>query len=59
MDDDKVCVKMNVKKFKETLKKYQDYSDSNKNKNSKYLLLVSREYVKNEMNSSIIQYYNI
>ena len=45
--------------IKETLKKYQDYSDSNKNKNSKYLLLVSREYVKNEMNSSIIQYYNI
>jgi hypothetical protein len=45
--------------MKETLNKYQDYSDSNKNKNSKYLLLVSREYVKNEMNSSIIQYYNI
>ena len=45
--------------MRDVLEEYQGYSNNNKNKNTKYLFLVSREYVKNEMNSSTIQFYNI
>ena len=43
-------------KMKKVLEKYQNYSDSDKSKNNKYLSLVSREYLKNEMNTSIVHF---
>ena len=43
-------------KMKKVLEKYQNYSESDKSKNNKYLSLVSREYLKNEMNTSIVHF---
>jgi hypothetical protein len=41
------------------LQKYQEYTNINRETNNKYLILVSREYIKNEMNNSSIQFQTI
>ena len=45
--------------MRDLIKEYQIYSNNEKNTKNKYIYLVSREYVQNEMNSSTIQFYNI
>jgi hypothetical protein len=46
-------------KLRLILQRYQEYTNSNKETNNKYLMLVSREYIKNEMNSSSVQFQTI
>ena len=48
-----------VSQIRELLQLYQGYQNINKEENRKYLSLVSREYVKNEMNSSAFQFHNL
>jgi hypothetical protein len=46
-------------KLRLILQRYQEYTNSNKETNNKYLMLISREYIKNEMNSSSVQFQTI
>jgi hypothetical protein len=48
-----------ILKMRAILQLYQGYTNSNKESNSKYLSLVSRDYVKNEMNSAVVQFHTI
>ena len=41
------------------LQKYREYTNTDKEDKGKYVILVSREYVKNEMNSAMIQFQTI
>jgi len=48
-----------VSQMRELLQRYQEYTNRNREENRKYLSLVSREYVKNEMNSSAVQFHTV
>jgi hypothetical protein len=48
-----------VSRIRLVLQTYQEYTNRNKEENNKYLSLVSREYIKNEMNSSLVQFHSV
>jgi len=48
-----------VSQMRALLHLYQEYTNSNKQSNSKFLSLVSRDYIKNEMTSSAVQFHTI
>lgn len=43
--------------MRNVLRKLQEYSDTNKEEKSKFISLVSRDYIKNEMNSASVQFH--
>ena len=46
-------------KMRSILQKYQEYTNIDRESNNKYLILVSREYVKNEMNNSSVMFQTL
>jgi hypothetical protein len=55
-DNDIDTTRNGTSKIISVLQKYQDYTNINKKTNNKYIMFVSREYIKNEMNSSSVQF---